>query len=134
MSNPSSQNPVSKAAVWTGYVLSTLPVLFMAMSGVMKVVQPPMVVEGFAKNNISSTGVMIIGIIELLCAAIYVFPRTAVLGAVLVTGYLGGAIMVHVRAHESALLAPLILGMCAWGGLFMRDERIRSLLPLRKLR
>jgi hypothetical protein len=132
MSNSSSQNHSSKAMLWTGYVLSALPVLFMFMSGVMKLVQPPMVVEGMAKNGIASSGVMILGVIELLCAALYVIPRTAVLGAVLVTGYLGGAIMVHVRAHEIALLSPLILGMCAWGGLFMRDERIRALLPLRK--
>lgn len=131
MSNTNLPNQPSKGARWTGYVLSALPVLFMVMSGVMKLAHPPMIVEGFAKNGMSVTTLTIIGVIELSCVVIYLIPRTAVLGAVLMTGYLGGAIMVHVRAHEAALIAPLVLGMCAWGGLFMRDKRIRALLPLR---
>ena len=132
MSNAGSQNQPSKAARWTSYVLSALPCLFMTMSGVMKLVQPPMIVEGFAKNGMSPTTVAIIGLIELLCVVIYLVPPTAVLGAVVMTGYSGGAIMVHVRAGEKALMVPLLLGMVAWGGLFLRDVRIRNLLPLRK--
>ncbi len=98
----------------------------------MKLSQQKMVVEGFAKGGMSASTVLIIGVIELLCVIIYLVPATSVLGAVLVTGYLGGAIMVHVRAGEAALIAPLILGMMAWGGLYMRDDRIRALLPVRK--
>lgn len=127
-----SSNQTSKLQRWTSYVLSALPVLFMTMSSAMKLVHPPMIVEGFAKNGMTVTDVTVLGVIELLCVVVYLIPRTAVLGAVLVTGYLGGAIMVHVRAHETALVTPLILGMCAWGGLFMRDPRIRELLPLRR--
>jgi hypothetical protein len=132
MSNANNPNNSSKVKIWTGYVFSALPVLFMLMSSAMKLSQQKMVVEGFAKGGMSASLVLIIGAVELLCVVIYLVPATAVLGAVLVTGYLGGAIMVHVRAGEASFLAPLILGMMAWGGLFMRDERIRALLPLRK--
>jgi hypothetical protein len=129
MSNASNQKNSSKVRTWTGYVFSALPVLFMLMSSAMKLSQQKMVVEGFAKNGMSPSVVVIIGVIELLCVIIYLVPATTVLGAVLITGYLGGAIMVHVRAGEATLIAPLLLGMMAWGGLYMRDERIRALLP-----
>ncbi len=122
----------SKLQFWTGAVLSALPMLFMTMSGVMKLAHPPMVVEGFAKSGMTLTDVTVIGVIELLCVVIYLLPKTAILGAVLVVGYLGGAIMVHVRAHEVQFIAPLVLGMCAWGGLYLREPRLRELLPLRK--
>jgi hypothetical protein len=104
----------------------------MLMSGVMKVVQPPMVVEGFAKNGIAPGTIAAIGAVELLSAVLYALPQTGVLGAILITGYLGGAIYVHVQAHEVAFLVPLLLGVFAWGGLFLRDERIRALIPLRR--
>ena len=132
MDTSNTSNQPSKLQLWTGYVLSALPVLLMAMSGVMKLAHPPMILEGFAKSGMSLTTLIIIGVIELLCVVIYLIPRTAVLGAVLTTGYMGGAIMVHVRAGEASLIAPLVLGMCAWGGLFLRDKRIRELLPLRR--
>jgi hypothetical protein len=132
MSNASNQSNPSKVQIWTGYVFSALPVLFMLTSSAMKLSQQKMVVEGFAKGGMSASLVLIIGVIELLCVAIYLVPATSVLGAVLVTGYLGGAIMVHVRAGETTFLAPLILGMMAWGGLYMRDVQIRTLLPVRK--
>jgi hypothetical protein len=122
----------SKASLWASYVLSALPTLFMAMSSVMKLIQPPMVIQGFAKSGISADVVTVIGVVELLCVVVYWVPPTAVLGAVLVTGYLGGAIFVHVRQGEIAFFAPLLLGMAAWGGLYLRDARIRALLPLRK--
>ena len=131
MASTSNPNPTSKAKLWTSYVLSALPVLFVTMSSLMKLAQPPMVIQGFAKAGISSGVVTIIGVVELLCAGLYVVPKTAVLGAILVTGYLGGAVFVHVRAGEIAFLAPLLLGVIAWGGLFLRDARIRELLPLR---
>lgn len=128
----SDQDKPSKAKLWVSYMLSALPVLFMAMSSAMKLIQPPMVAQGFAKAGLSAGVVTIIGLVELTCAVVYLVPPTAVLGAVLVTGYLGGAVFVHVRAGEAALVAPLLLGMAAWGGLYLRDARIRALLPLRK--
>lgn len=131
MTTDTSHQP-TKRQRWTGYVLSALPVLFMSMSSIMKLVHPPMIVEGFAKSGMTLTDLIVIGILEMLCVVLYLIPRTAVLGAVLMTGYLGGAVMVHTRVHEAALVAPFVLGMCAWGGLFMRDLRIRDLLPLRR--
>jgi hypothetical protein len=122
----------AKSRTWTGYVFSALPVLFMLMSSAMKLSRQPMVIEGFAKNGMSAGLVTAIGVVELLCVILYLVPATSVLGAILVTGYLGGAIMVHVRAGEVAFIAPLLLGMSAWGGLYMRDERIRALLPTRR--
>jgi hypothetical protein len=72
-------------------------------------------------------------VLELFCAAVYVVPRTAVLGAVLLTGYLGGAVATHVRVGD-AFIVPLLLGVLVWAGLYLRDERVRALLPLRKSR
>lgn len=131
MTQPASPSSPSKLARWGSYVLSALPVLMMTMSGVMKLVQPPMIVEGFAKNGIAPSTIAIIGVIELLCAVLYVIPQTAVLGAIVVTGYLGGAIFVHVQKGEIALLSPLLLGVFAWGGLYLRDARVAALIPLR---
>ena len=122
----------SKARIWPGYVFSALPVLFMLMSSAMKLSQQPMVIEGFARSGMSAGLVTAIGVVELLCVVVYLVPATSVLGAILVTGYLGGAIMVHVRAGEVVFIAPLLLGMLAWGGLYLRDERIRALLPTRR--
>jgi len=131
MPNLSTTGSPGKMTRAAGYVLSALPVLMMLMSGTMKLVQPPIVVEGFAKSGIVPSTISAIGIVELLCVVVYLIPRTAVLGAILVTGYLGGAVYVHVQKGEPAMLAPLLLGMCAWGGLYLRDARVRALIPLR---
>lgn len=72
-----------------------------------------------------------IGIVELLCVVVYLIPRTSVLGAILITGYFGGAVATHVRVSD-AFVIPLVLGVLAWGGLFLRDARLRELLQLKK--
>jgi len=131
MPNSSTAGSPGKLTRTASYVLSALPVLMMVMSGVMKLVQPPMVVEGFAKSGMHPSTITMIGIVELLCVVLYVVPPTAVLGAILVVGYLGGAVFVHVQKGELAMLSPLLLGICAWGGLYLRDTRIRALIPLR---
>ncbi len=122
----------SRIKAWTAYVCSGLPVLFMSMSSAMKLSRQPMVIEGFARHGISAGLVVAIGVVELACVVVYLVPATSVLGAILVTGYLGGAIMVHVGAEEVLFIAPLLLGILAWGGLYLRDERIRALLPTRR--
>jgi hypothetical protein len=132
MHHAKSQNGSSRVKTWTGYVFSALPVLFMLMSSAMKLSRQPMVIEGFAKNGMSAGSVVAIGLVELACVIVYLVPPTSVLGAILVTGYLGGAIMVHVRAGEVAFVVPLLLGVLAWGGLYLRNERIRALLPTRR--
>jgi len=123
--------PVSKKALWTGYVMSILPVLLLVMSAVMKFAKPEPVVEGFAHLGYPESLALALGIVELGCTILYLIPQTAVLGAILLTAYLGGATATHVRIEE-AFFMPIILGIFVWGGLFLRDRRIRALIPLRK--
>lgn len=130
MGLPTPTTPVSTKALWTGRVLSTLPVLLLLFSGVMKVMRAAPVLEGFPKLGYPEGLAVGIGVLELVCTALYVWPRTAVLGAVLLTGYLGGATATHVRVGEP-FIAPVILGVLLWGGLYLRDARLRALLPLR---
>lgn len=120
--------PVSKAARWTGWIMSILPVLMLVMSGVMKVAQTAEVVKGFATWPAGSA--LAIGIVELACTIVYLVPRTAVLGAILLTGYLGGATAVSVQMGVSFAL-PVVFGVLVWGGLYLRDPRLRALIPLR---
>ncbi|MDQ6733415.1 MAG: DoxX family protein [Nitrospirota bacterium] len=122
--------PVSKKMLWAGYIISALPVLLLLFSGVMKLAKPPSVVEGFVRFGYPESVILGIGIVELACVVIYVIPRTAVLGAILLTGYLGGATATHVRVGEP-FFAPIVLGILVWGGLYLRDARLRALLPLR---
>jgi hypothetical protein len=104
------------------------------MSAVMKFAKPKEVVEGFAKLGWPDRFALGLGILELACTIIYVIPRTAVLGAILVTGYLGGAIATHVRAGDppAQYATIIVLGVAVWLGLFLRDTRLRALIPLRK--
>ena len=117
--------------LWAGRIMSALPVLMLLLSGVMKLVKPAAVVEGFVRLGYPESLTVGIGIVELACAALYVVPRTSVLGAILLTAYLGGATATHVRIGESFFM-PILLGVLVWGGLFLRDERLRALLPLRQ--
>jgi hypothetical protein len=119
----------SSVLTWTGRVLSALPVLALLMSGAMKISQSPEVLEGFAKYGYEPGVVAPIGVFEVVCAVVYAIPRTAVLGAILAAGYLGGAAATHVAAGEP-FLAPVILAMIAWAGIGLRDPRLRALLPL----
>ena len=116
--------------LWAGRVMSALPVLMLLFSGVMKLMKPAPVVEGFAHLGYPASLALGLGIIELTCIVVYVIPRTSMLGAVLLTGYLGGATATHVRIGEP-FLTPIVLGVLVWGGLFLRDERLRALIPLR---
>ena len=106
MSSETPAAPVATKMVWAGRILSTLPVLMLLMSGVMKLLQPPDLVEGFAKLGWPVSVAVGLGIVELACTVLYAIPRTSVLGAILLTGYLGGAIATHVRIaiHSSPRL------------------------------
>ena len=130
---PETHPPVSRAALWTGRVLSTLPVLMLTMSGVMKLMGPPEIVQGFQNYGYDASILVPLGVVELACTLLYVIPRTAVLGAILVTGYLGGAIATHVRAGEppAQYVIPVVLGVLVWLGLYLRDARLRDLVPVR---
>jgi hypothetical protein len=124
----------SKAMVWTGRVLSTLAVLFFLMDGIMKLVKPPIVVKSTVELGYPESTILPIGIVLVVCTVLYVIPRTAVLGAILLTGYLGGAVATHVRVGAGAfpIVFPIIFGGLVWGGLFLRDGRVRALVPLRR--
>jgi hypothetical protein len=126
--------PVSKKALWAGRVISALPVLFLLMDGVMKLFKPAIVVETTVKLGYSDAVILPLGIVLLTCTVLYVIPRTSVLGAILLTGYLGGAVATHVRVGEGwfSVSFPIIVAVLLWGGLFLRDAGVRALIPLRK--
>ena len=130
MQSASQPAPVSKKMLWAGRILSALPVLMLLMSGVMKFAKPAPVVEGFTHLGLPESLALGLGILEIACTVVYVIPRTAVLGAILLTGYLGGATAVTLRVGDP-YFAPIVLGVLVWGGLFLRDPRLRTLIPLR---
>jgi hypothetical protein len=116
--------------VWAGRVISGLCMAALTMSAVMKFLQPPMLLEEMARFEIPTTKLVMIGVIELVCVLLYAIPRTAALGAVLLTGYLGGATLTHLRIDDP-IFGPVVIGIFVWLGLWFRDARVRALLPLR---
>lgn len=125
--------PASKKMLWAGRILSTLPVLLFAFSGLFPVLKPAAARQGFAHYGYPDGAMLPIVIVEVVCAIVYAIPRTSVLGAILLTGYLGGATATHVRVGEPFFL-PILVGVVLWTGLFLRDDRLRDLLPLRSPR
>ena len=120
--------------MWVGRVLSGLAVLFLILDGVIKFMKPPPVVDAFAHVGWPLSLANTLGVLLLVCTAIYVLPSTSILGAILLTGYLGGAVATHLRAGDplfSHVLFPTYLGALVWLGLYLRDERLRALVPLR---
>ena len=123
--------PGPKMLLWAGRIVSALAVVAFVPSGVMKLMKTATVQEGFAQFGYPENVIVGLGIVELICTALYVIPRTSVLGAILLTGYLGGAVATHLRVGES-YVPPIIVGVLVWGGLFLRDARLRELIPLRR--
>jgi hypothetical protein len=117
-------------SLWAGRIISTLPVLFLLVDGIMKLVKPRVVVEATVKLGYPESVIVGLGVVLIACTIVYLIPRTAVLGAILLTGYLGGAIATHVRAGDQLfpIIFPVILGAMLWGGLYLRDKRVRSLI------
>jgi hypothetical protein len=118
---------------WAGRIMSALPALFLLVDGIAKLIKPAPVVEATVQLGYPESVIVSLGIVLITCTLLYVIPRTSVLGAILLTGYLGGAVATHVRVNDSTftILFPVIVGTLVWGGLFLRDDRIRVLLPLR---
>jgi len=117
----------SKKRLWTGRIMSWLPMALLLISSVMSILMPPQVREGMAHMGYPEDAAPVIGMLAIACAITYLVPRTSLLGAVLLTGYLGGAVASHIRIGE-AFFAPVVFGMLVWGGLFLRDDRLRLLL------
>jgi hypothetical protein len=130
----STSEPVSKVAFRAGYALTGLVALFLAFDSVVKVLQLDLAVQATIALGYPASTIFWIGAIELTCLVLYLVPRTAVLGALLLTGYLGGAIATHVRIGSplpSHTLFPIYVALLLWGGLYLREPRLRALLPLR---
>jgi DoxX-like family len=129
----SEPTTVSKKALWAGRIVSALPILFLLMDSVMKLVKPAFVVDATVKLGYQESTIVPLGIVLLTCVILYSIPQTSVLGAILLTGYLGGAVATHVRVGDplfSHVLFPVYLGVLIWLGIYLRDARMRALVPL----
>lgn len=134
MESGTSRTTVSKRRLWTGRTLTALGAAFLLFDGVIKCLQIGAVKDSFAELGYPVHLALGIGILELACLAVYILPRTSVLGAVLLTGYLGGAIATHVRHGDplfSHVLFPAYIAGLLWGGLYLREDRLGALLPFR---
>jgi hypothetical protein len=119
----------------TGYILTAVAVLFLTFDSVLKLLRLAPAVEGTTGLGYPATTVLGIGVIEFVCLVLYLVPRTSVLGAILLTGYLGGAIATHVRVGSPLLshtLFPIYVALLLWGGLYLREPRLGALLPFRQ--
>ena len=135
-SNQTTAAAVSPANItrWAGRILSGVPALFLVFDGVIKLLNVQPVVEASQLLGLPVELAPGIGVLLLACLAVYLLPRTAVLGAILLTGYLGGAVSLQLRVGAPAfsLVFPVILGVLLWGGLYLRDAQPRTLIPLRR--
>lgn len=124
---------ISKPQLWAARILGALPALFLLVDGGMKLVAPAPVVEATVQLGYPDSAIVGIGLVLLVSTIAYLVPRTAVLGAVLLTAYLGGAVATHVRVDAPAfnIIFPMIFATMLWGSLWLRDPRVRALLPLR---
>lgn len=114
---------------WTARILGALVILFLALDAVAKILRLPACVEGTARVGYHDSVLVPLGLVLLASTVLYAVRRTAVLGAILLTGYLGGATATHVRLGEPFVM-PIVFGVIVWGCLYLRDERVRALLPL----
>jgi len=124
---------VSQKRLWAGRIISALPALFLLVDGAMKLVKPAVVVEATVRLGYSESTLVPIGVVLLVSTVLYLIPRSSVLGAILLTGYLGGAVATHVRADGPlfSIVFPIIFGVLIWLGLYLRDDRLRTIIPLR---
>jgi DoxX-like family len=123
----------SRTSVYAGRVLSGLAVVFLLFDAAVKLLKVPVAVEGTTRLGYPESAVFTIGLIQVVCLVVYLIPRTSVLGALLWTGYLGGAVATHVRVESplfSQVLFPIYVAVLLWGGLWLRDGRLRTLLPV----
>jgi len=130
------ETPTSTKTLWAGRIMSGLVVFFLLVDAGFKLIRPlpAPAVEAFGKLGYPVAFAGGIGILLLACVAVYLIPRTSVLGAILLTGYLGGAVASHVRVSDpwfSHALFPVYVGLLIWGGLYLRDDKLRALLPWR---
>jgi hypothetical protein len=123
----------SKGMWWAGWVVGGLPALFLLLDGVMKLLKPAPILEATEKLGYPASTILGMGIVLIVSDVLYLLPSTSVLGAILLTGYLGGATASHVRIGDPmfAICFPVIFGVFIWGGLWLRDARLRALTPIK---
>lgn len=130
MQSDAQAGAASKGSFWAGCILSALPVLLFLFTGMFSLLKPAVSLRGFLHYGYPDGALLRITMVELACALLYAIPRTSALGAILLTGYLGGATATHFRVGEPFYL-PIIVGIVIWLGLYLRDGRLRALIPLR---
>ena len=126
--------PESKVRLWTGRILLAVPVLFLVFDSAIKLMRIPPVLDSFHELGYPDSLALAIGLLETVCLFVLLVPRTSILGAILLTGYLGGAVATHVRVGSpllSHVLFPVYVGFLLWAALFLREDRLRGLVPLR---
>ena len=119
--------------LWAGWILSALVFVFMAYSAILKLTHNPQAVQGFSALGLGLGALTALGVVELACVVLFLIPPTAALGAVLLAGYFGGAVMAHLVMHIP-LPIPIIFGVVAWLALYLREPRVRPLFPLTRTR
>ena len=135
MDNAAQTVPISKGQLWTGRALSTVAILFMLFDTVIHAMRGPQVVQGFAQLGFPLSIAIPLSTVEFIGIVLYVIPRTSVLGAILLTGYLGGAVAAQVRIGAPLLgfvLAPVYVALFLWVGLYLRDLRVRAVVPIER--
>jgi hypothetical protein len=125
--------PTSKGMLWAGWILTGLMGLLLLVDAGMKLVKPQFVVDATAQIGYPESSIIGLGVVLTACTVLYLIPRTAVLGAILLTGYLGGAVATHVRTEDGvfSVVLPVVFGALLWLGLYLRDANLRALVPLR---
>jgi DoxX-like family len=126
----SAAQTVSKKSLWAGRIISALVVLFLLFDAVAKLMKITPVLEAFTRLGFSTGLAVPIGVLLLVCTIVYVIPPTSILGAILLTAYLGGATVTHLRAGQPFYF-PVVFGVLVWGGLYLREDRLRAVIPLR---
>lgn len=125
-------NPPSKTALWISWFMSGFVIMFMAFDGIFKFIQPEPVLEAMLELGYSEHHIAIVGALALISVIFYTIPRTSILGAILLTGFLGGAIATNFQVNSplfSHVLFPAYIAILAWAGLWLRDERVRNIIP-----
>ena len=129
-----NQAVASKKRPWAGYIISALPVLFLLLDGTMKLFKPEIVIKATTDLGYPESTIVPIGITLVACTILYIIPQTAIFGAILLTGYLGGAVATNVRVGTplfTHILFPVYVASFLWVGLYLRESRLRALVPLR---
>ena len=133
MQSLTQAGPVSKGRLWTGRIISAVVVLFLLFDSITKVMKVRAVMEASTQLGYPANAIFTIGIILLVCTVFYIIPQTAVLGAILLTGYLGGAVAANLRIGSAMFntLFPIVFAALAWTGIFLRESRLGALIPFR---